>query len=89
MRLQKINTSSKWQKGMATDTFLSDEEVQALTNRKVRPSQVRALKAMGIEHRVRPDGSVAILRTHITKVFDGSSDQTKKQKAVVHNWDAI
>ena len=84
-----MNTSSKWQKGMATDTFLSDEEVQALTNRKVRPSQVRVLKAMGIEHRVRPDGSVAILRTHITKVFDGSSDQTKKQKAVVHNWDAI
>ena len=74
---------------MATDTFLSDEEVQALTNRKVRPSQVRVLKAMGIEHRVRPDGSVAILRTHITKVFDGSSDQPKKQKAPAHNWDAI
>lgn len=74
---------------MATDTFLSDEEVQALTERKVRPAQVRALKSMGIEHRVRPDGSVAILRAHIYKVFDGDTAQTRQTKAVQPNWDAI
>lgn len=45
-----------------TDTFLSAEEVQVLTDRKVRPAQVKVLKAMGIEHKVKPDGSVAILR---------------------------
>jgi hypothetical protein len=74
---------------MATDTFLSDEEVHALTERKVRPAQVRALKTMGIEHRVRPDGSIAILRAHIYKVFDGDSATRSQPKVVQPNWDAI
>ena len=73
---------------MATDTFLTEEEVQALTDRRVRRAQVIALKAMGIEHRVRPDGSVAILRAHIVKVFDGGNTQSKT-KQVVPNWDAM
>lgn len=44
---------------------------------------------MGIEHKVRPDGSVAILRAHIIKVFDGGSETKSKTKQVVPNWDAI
>ena len=74
---------------IVTSTFLEPEEVLALTGRKVRPAQVRALKSMGIEHRVRPDGSVAILRAHITKVFDGSSDTQRKTKTQQPNWDAM
>jgi hypothetical protein len=75
---------------MTTDTFLSDEEVQALTQRKIRKSQAMVLRAMGIEHRVRPDGSVAILRAHITKVFDGHGSETgTKTKIQQPNWDAI
>lgn len=74
---------------MATDTFLDSEEVLALTQRKVRSAQVKVLQSMGIEHRVRPDGSVAILRAHITKVFDGGSDTQSKIKEVVPNWDAM
>jgi hypothetical protein len=73
---------------MATDTFLTEEEVQALTERKVRRAQVSVLNSMGIEHRVRPDGSVAILRAHIIKVFDGGNAQSKT-KEVVPNWDAM
>jgi hypothetical protein len=72
-----------------TDTFLSYEEIQSLTHRKVRTAQVRALKTMGIEHRVRPDGSVAILRAHITKVFDGSAETKKQTKHVEPNWEAM
>lgn len=72
---------------MPFDTFLEKEEIQALTNRKVRPAQVRVLKSMGIQHRVRPDGSVAILREHIVKVFDGSVKP--KTKIVTPNWDAL
>ena len=75
---------------MTTDTFLTQEEVQILTERKVRPAQVRVLKAMGIEHRVRPDGSVAILRAHINKVFDGSIEtKSTKQQHSQPNWDAM
>ena len=72
-----------------SETFLSVEEVQSLTNRKVRPAQVKALRAMGIEHKVRPDGSVAILRAHITKVFDGETQTNRQKKAVLPNWDAM
>jgi len=74
---------------MLPDTFLRTEEVQALTKRTVRPAQVRVLKAMGIEHRVRPDGSVAILRAHISKVFDGNPEVTRQTKTATPNWDAM
>jgi hypothetical protein len=74
---------------VTTDTFLTQEEIQTLTERKVRPAQVKVLKAMGIEHRVRPDGSVAILRAHINKVFDGSPDTTRQTKQAAPNWDAM
>jgi hypothetical protein len=72
-----------------TDTFLSYEEIQALTHRKVHSAQVRVLKAMGIEHRVRPDGSVAILRAHVLKVFDGHVEKQAKNKHVEPNWEAM
>lgn len=72
-----------------TDTFLSAQEIQTLTDRKVRPAQVKVLKAMGIEHKVRPDGSVAILRAHIIKVFDGSTESNHQIKQAVPNWDAM
>ena len=74
---------------MATDTFLSKEEIRSLTNKRPRNAQVRALRTMGIEHRVRPDGSVAVLRAHIFKVFDGESAQTKHTQVIQPNWDAI
>ncbi len=74
---------------MATDTFLSEEEVRALTERRARAAQSRALKSMGIEHRVRPDGSIAILRAHIYKVFDGDSSTRSQPKVIQPNWDAI
>lgn len=63
-----------------TDTFLSFKEIQALTQRKVRTAQVRVLKAMGIEHRVRPDGSVAILRSHITKLENHFTEHDLRAK---------
>lgn len=71
-----------------SDTFLSAEEIRSLTSRKVRPAQVRVLRSMGIEHRVRPDGSVAILRNHITRLLDGHST-AKTQRTTQPNWEAI
>lgn len=78
-----------WRKGMATDTFLSQEEIEELTDRRLRHAQVRVLRAMGIEHKVRPNGSVAILRAHIIKVFDGESQNQRKINECTPNWDGI
>jgi len=46
---------------------------------------------MGIEHKVRPDGGIAVLRAHITKVFDGNPEAAsrKPQKLTSPNWAAI
>jgi hypothetical protein len=75
---------------MMTSMFLDQEEIKSLTNSTRRDAQTKALRAMGIEHKVRPDGSVAILRDHINKVFDGNPDSVKKRVKVVEpNWDAI
>lgn len=73
-----------------TGMFLDHEEIKGLTNRTRRDAQAKALRAMGIEHKVRPDGSIAILRAHITKIFDGYPDSARKPvKVAGPNWNAI
>ena len=53
--------------------FLTPEEIVALTRRKRRPAQGIALRCLGIEHRVRPDGSVAVLRAHVERLLGGKA----------------
>ena len=73
-----------------TSMFLDHEEVKRLTNSTGRDAQSKALRAMGIVHKVRPDGSIAILRDHINKIFAGDSDSNMKPiKSQEPNWDAI
>jgi hypothetical protein len=74
---------------LAPSLFLTEDEVRALSGKIKRDAQVRALRAMGVEHRVRPDGSVAVLRDHIHKVFDGTPGSAKRGKPAAPNWDAI
>lgn len=48
------------------------------------------LRSMGIEHKVRPDGGIAVLRAHIAKVFDGGADAAPLQRTEAGpNWLAI
>lgn len=70
---------------MNTSTFLTPQEIVDLTNRVLPSAQARVLNAMGIEHKVRPDGTVAILRKHIDKVFDGLPDDITN-KADIPDW---
>lgn len=83
-------TTATYPSSLKTDTFLAPEEIKDLTDKSRRPSQVKVLNSMGIQHRVRPDGSVAILRAHITKVFDGNPEAARKTaKSAQPNWAAI
>lgn len=68
--------------------FLNGDEIRALTKRIQYSAQVRVLRAMGIEHRMRPDGSLAILRAHIDQIFGGFADR-KKLQTVEPNWGAL
>ena len=74
-----------------TEPFLIPSEITNLTDRQQRPAQVKVLKGMQIEHKVRPDGSIAILRAHITKVFGGDPAASKRQgkQAPEADWAAI
>lgn len=49
--------------------FLTADELRELTCRTRSDAQRRALRAMGIEHRTRPNGSVAVLRSHVEHVL--------------------
>lgn len=74
----------------ASAPFLLPDEIHNLTARQRRTAQVKVLKGMQIDHKVRPDGSIAILRAHISKVFGG--DPTTKRntpKTTVPNWEAV
>lgn len=74
-----------------TTTFLDATEIRELTNKFRRSAQIAALRAMCVEHKLRPDGSVAVLRDHITKVFDGSTTSLSKKSShsTGPNWAAI
>lgn len=70
--------------------FLTPEEVIELTHKKKRSAQICALRGMGIEHRIRPDGTIAIMRSHIEKILGGlasKNDRINHQKQP--NWSAF
>lgn len=68
--------------------FLSKAELKALTNRIQYAAQVRTLRAMGIQHCVRPDGSVAVMRSHIEAVF-GIENRPASRTPTEPNWGAL
>ncbi len=68
--------------------FLSKDELRELTGRQMPSAQVRALRAMGIEHKVRPDGSVAVLRAHVEQVM-GVAQDGRISGPAEPNWSAV
>ena len=68
--------------------FLTDDEIRDLTRRTHHNAQSNTLSKMGIEHRMRPDGSVAVLRTHVENILSGKSEK-KTKTATEPNWSAL
>lgn len=71
------------------ELFLSDDELQELTGYRQRAAQVRALRFMGIEHRVRPDGRPAVLRAHVQHAFSGPRSANVVQDTQEPDWSAL
>lgn len=70
--------------------FLSPEEIEHLTGRKRSSSQVAILRTMGIEHMVRPDGTVIVSRSHLERLLDGRLEIGLESRAGHQpNWEAI
>lgn len=51
--------------------FLSNVEIEELTGKKRRSAQAKVLNVLGITHKVRPDGSLVVLRAHVETVLGG------------------
>lgn len=71
---------------MKSSTFLSEDEVIDLTLKRRRSSQAVALRFMGIEHRMRPDGSLAVLRTHVEQSLGVVISERKTKQEPGPNW---
>lgn len=53
--------------------FLSPEELETLTKRKRASAQAKVLRAMGIEHKQHPDGTVFVLESHVRHLLGGDT----------------
>lgn len=75
---------------MSTSIVLTRDEVEALTGRHRKDAQVKALRYMGIEHRVRPDGTVAVLKAHIDRILGATSQSSRQRNTRSEpNWAAL
>lgn len=68
--------------------FLNDADIEKLTGRHRRDAQARALRHLGIDHRVRADGSIVVLEEHIKKVLGGFTEKKVRTKTTP-NWGAL
>lgn len=68
--------------------LLTRSEVIDLTHKMTRKAQIIALRQMGIDHKVRPDGTVVILRSHVEKVLGGGISNNARIE-IQPNWSAI
>lgn len=74
---------------MSDEMFLTPQQVAKLTNRTRSDAQVRALRFMGIEHKVRADNTVAVLREHVREVFGVDPSSAQAEKEIEPDWSAI
>ena len=67
--------------------FLTPEELQELTGRKRASAQIRALRAIGVEHKIRPDGHPVVLRAHVEALLGATPGVSSEQYEP--NWSMI
>jgi hypothetical protein len=69
--------------------FLTADEIENLTAKQRRAAQRVVLNALGIQHKVRPDGSLAVLRSHVEREFGGALPAGAAKKPQEPNWDMV
>tara|TARA_R110002096_G_scaffold175489_1_gene351278 strand:- start:281 stop:499 length:219 start_codon:yes stop_codon:yes gene_type:complete len=70
--------------------FLSQQDISTLTGKKRSASQIKALRSMGIEHRIRPDGKVIVSCGHVEELLKGRTPaNNNKTEDSQPNWKAL
>lgn len=68
---------------------LTHEEIVEVTDKIKYSAQIRVLRALGIESRQRPDGSIIVDRAHYAEWARGTvGAQRKTQEKTQPRWDA-
>lgn len=65
---------------------LTADELCDLTGKRRASAQARALKSMGVEHRTRPDGSVAVLRAHLDALLGANTGRSVRPAGFKFDW---
>lgn len=68
--------------------ILSESQLYELTKKKHCSAQVSVLKAIGIDHKVRPDGSVVVSKVHVEQVL-GVVVKNTIPKQIEPDWTSI
>lgn len=67
--------------------LLTDEQIAELTRRRRPHAQLKMLRFMGIEHKLRADGSIAVLRSHVESIMGGEAKPAAKETEP--DWSAL
>lgn len=62
---------------MSESLFLDDDDLTELTGKRRNSARIRVLNSMGVQHKIRPDGSIAVLRAHVERLFGEKSTKAK------------
>lgn len=70
--------------------ILTPNEVVALTQRKHHSAQQRVLRFMCVDHCIRPDGSLVVLKEHVNELMGGAPEsRIAVAKQPEPNWSAM
>ena len=69
---------------MTTPLHLTDAELLALTHLRRPSAQARALRAMGVPYRTRPDGTLLVGRTAADRALAGPAPAAPNQREAVN-----
>lgn len=69
--------------------FLTKEEITELTGRVRSDAQAKALNVMGIHHKRRPNGEIAVLKAHVESEFGIIAVKAQQVRRIEPNWDAV
>lgn len=68
--------------------FLSEDEIRQMTNRIKRSAQAKMLRSLGIVFKIRADGTLLVLRSHVEKEMGDAPTGKKKAAEFQPNWSA-
>jgi hypothetical protein len=51
-----------------TTMFLTEDDLTELTGKRQNAARIRVINSMGIQHKLRPDGSIGVLRAHVERL---------------------